>query len=160
MNKETLLSKIRSVKLCMMAHPDNTEDSEFSDRISDLEKIEEEYETESPKVDGEEGLYNALEKGLGDWFHTYSEKEYDRFFKAMTEYASIKCAELEKRIEKLQYELDRFGEVAESKAEELEKEKHDLGHRAAIAMQQVNDLTLENERLRGLVVKSWEKIGR
>lgn len=31
---------IRSVKLCLMAHPDNEPDSEFEDRISDLEEIE------------------------------------------------------------------------------------------------------------------------
>ena len=37
---ENILSKIRSVKLCMMAHPDNEQDSEFEDRISDLEEIE------------------------------------------------------------------------------------------------------------------------
>ncbi len=37
---ENILSKIKSVKLCMMAHPDNEQDSEFEDRISDLEEIE------------------------------------------------------------------------------------------------------------------------
>ena len=35
-----LLDKIKSVKLCLMAHPDNEKDSEFEDRISDLEYIE------------------------------------------------------------------------------------------------------------------------
>ena len=35
-----LLNKIKSVKLCLMAHPDNEKDSEFEDRISDLEDIE------------------------------------------------------------------------------------------------------------------------
>ena len=34
------LDKIKSVKLCLMAHPDNTEGSEFADRISDLASIE------------------------------------------------------------------------------------------------------------------------
>lgn len=38
----TILEKIKSVKLCLMAHPDNEQDSEFSDRISDLEEIENE----------------------------------------------------------------------------------------------------------------------
>lgn len=38
----TLLEKIKSVKLCLMAHPDNEQDSEFADRISDLEEIENE----------------------------------------------------------------------------------------------------------------------
>ena len=36
------LDKIKSVKLCLMAHPDNTEGSEFADRISDLASIEDE----------------------------------------------------------------------------------------------------------------------
>jgi hypothetical protein len=35
-----LLNKIKSVKLCLIAHPDNEKDSEFEDRISDLEHIE------------------------------------------------------------------------------------------------------------------------
>jgi len=34
------LKKIKSVKLCLMAHPDNQVNSEFADRISDLEEIE------------------------------------------------------------------------------------------------------------------------
>jgi len=37
-----ILKKIKSVKLCLMAHPDNEIDSEFADRISDLEEIENE----------------------------------------------------------------------------------------------------------------------
>ena len=37
-----LLQKIKSIKLCLMAHPDNEEHSEFADRISDLEEIEKE----------------------------------------------------------------------------------------------------------------------
>lgn len=41
MSKE-LLQKIKSIKLCLMAHPDNEENSEFADRISDLEEIENE----------------------------------------------------------------------------------------------------------------------
>lgn len=36
-----MLQKIRSVLLCLIAHPDNEENSEFQDRISDLEEIEE-----------------------------------------------------------------------------------------------------------------------
>lgn len=34
------LNKIKSVKLCLIAHPDNEQDSEFADRISNLEEIE------------------------------------------------------------------------------------------------------------------------
>lgn len=43
--KETLeevLKKIKSVKLCLMAHPNNEVDSEFADRITDLEEIQNE----------------------------------------------------------------------------------------------------------------------
>jgi len=39
MSKE-LVQKIKSIKLCLMAHPDNELHSEFADRISDLEEIE------------------------------------------------------------------------------------------------------------------------
>ena len=42
MENKTMLQKIRSVKLCLMAHPDNEPNSEFEDRISDLEEIENE----------------------------------------------------------------------------------------------------------------------
>jgi len=35
-----ILNKIKSVKLCLMAHPDNEINSEFADRISGLEEIE------------------------------------------------------------------------------------------------------------------------
>lgn len=38
--REEVLEKIRSIKLCLMAHPDNEDYSEFADRISDLEEIE------------------------------------------------------------------------------------------------------------------------
>jgi hypothetical protein len=39
MKKEQILTKLNSVLLCMSAHPDNEPDSEFADRISDLEEI-------------------------------------------------------------------------------------------------------------------------
>lgn len=35
----TIIQKLRSVELCMSAHPDNEAHSEFADRISDLEEI-------------------------------------------------------------------------------------------------------------------------
>lgn len=38
MNKSEL-QKLKSVLLCLQAHPDNEPDSEFADRISDLEEI-------------------------------------------------------------------------------------------------------------------------
>lgn len=40
MENKTLLQKIRSVKYCLMAHPHNEPDSEFADRIDDLQEIE------------------------------------------------------------------------------------------------------------------------
>lgn len=40
MEKNEMLKKIQSVKLCLMAHPDNEPDSEFADRIDDLQDIE------------------------------------------------------------------------------------------------------------------------
>ena len=40
--KMNILNKIKSVKLCLMAHPDNEINSEFADRIADLEEIEDE----------------------------------------------------------------------------------------------------------------------
>ena len=39
MTKEEMKAKVRSVTLCMLAHPDNEPDSEFADRISDLTEI-------------------------------------------------------------------------------------------------------------------------
>ena len=40
--KETkeIIRKLQSVRLCLMAHPDNEKGSEFEDRINDLEEIE------------------------------------------------------------------------------------------------------------------------
>ena len=39
---EQILSKLRSVELCLSAHPDNEEHSEFSDRISDIQELQKE----------------------------------------------------------------------------------------------------------------------
>lgn len=36
---EKFKTKINSTILCLLAHPDNEPDSEFADRISDLEEI-------------------------------------------------------------------------------------------------------------------------
>ena len=52
-----ILNKIKSVKLCLMAHPDNEIDSEFADRISDLEEIEYELSKDNwIKINSEEDL--------------------------------------------------------------------------------------------------------
>lgn len=42
---EQILSKLRSVELCLLAHPDNEEHSEFADRISDLQELQKEVNT-------------------------------------------------------------------------------------------------------------------
>lgn len=40
MEEKEILQKLKSVFLCLQAHPDNEIDSEFADRISDLVDIE------------------------------------------------------------------------------------------------------------------------
>lgn len=42
---QNLIDKLISVKQCLMAHPDNEENSEFEDRISDLQDIEDSLKT-------------------------------------------------------------------------------------------------------------------
>ncbi len=42
MEKKRMIQIVRSVKGTLMAHPDNEENSEFADRISSLEELEEE----------------------------------------------------------------------------------------------------------------------
>lgn len=39
-----IMQKLRSIRLCMMAHPDNEEHSEFADRIEDLNELIEKFE--------------------------------------------------------------------------------------------------------------------
>ena len=39
MNREDILRKLNSVRLCLIAHPDNEKHSEFEDRIDDLNEI-------------------------------------------------------------------------------------------------------------------------
>ena len=59
MKQETavdFLQKIKSIKLCLMAHPDNKINSEFADKISDLEDIEFELEKEQQGYSDEEVL--------------------------------------------------------------------------------------------------------
>ncbi len=38
----TIKQKLRSIELCLSAHPDNEEHSEFADRISDIEIVQKE----------------------------------------------------------------------------------------------------------------------
>lgn len=66
MSKE-LLKKIKSIKLCLMAHPDNEEHSEFADRISDLEEIETELSNDNiVKIETKKDLPN---KRMYCWFY-------------------------------------------------------------------------------------------
>lgn len=57
----TILEKIKSLKLCLMAHPDNEENSEFADRISDLEDIEKELLIKRYEVDFNGNLLAGIE---------------------------------------------------------------------------------------------------
>lgn len=40
----TIKQKLRSIELCLLAHPDNEENSEFADRISDVVEIQKEVQ--------------------------------------------------------------------------------------------------------------------
>jgi hypothetical protein len=62
MEKETLLHKIQSVKLCLMAHPDNEQDSEFEDRIDDLQEIEDSLGDTSKSLDPQQGWISVKER--------------------------------------------------------------------------------------------------
>jgi hypothetical protein len=62
----TILEKIKSVKLCLMAHPDNEKDSEFADRISDLEEIEGEILKKPIKIESKKDL---PKERINCWFY-------------------------------------------------------------------------------------------
>jgi len=67
-----ILNKIKSVKLCLIAHPDNGKDSEFADRISDLEEIENELSKNKwVKLNSEDDLPKT-DKTIDLWFLTKS----------------------------------------------------------------------------------------
>ena len=85
----TILEKIKSVKLCLMAHPDNEVDSEFEDRISDLEEIENELskdkwiklnsEDDLPKTDKTIDLWFLTKTGritINNWNSKFKHKTY------------------------------------------------------------------------------------
>ena len=65
MTKEEMKAKVRSVTLCMLAHPDNEPDSEFADRISDLTEIFEALTI--PSVDSRRELLIATLHGWKDY---------------------------------------------------------------------------------------------
>jgi hypothetical protein len=58
---EKVLIKINSVKLCLMAHPNNEVNSEFADRILDLQEIEIELlKYQQERSYSKEEIMNAL----------------------------------------------------------------------------------------------------
>jgi hypothetical protein len=68
MKQETLeevLKKIKSIKLCLMAHPNNEVDSEFADRITDLEEIQ--IELEKQQGYSEEEVLDILDIILSEY---------------------------------------------------------------------------------------------
>lgn len=86
---KNFLNKIKSVKLCLMAHPDNQEHSEFADRISDLEEIENEIsrdkwiklnsEDDLPKTDKTIDLWFLTKTGhitINNWNSKFKHKTY------------------------------------------------------------------------------------
>lgn len=50
MTKEQISRKLNSIKLCLQAHPDNQPDSEFEDRIYDIEYIEQKLSAERERA--------------------------------------------------------------------------------------------------------------
>ena len=50
MKTAAMIEKIFRVKQCLMAHPDNKEGSEFEDRISDLQKVEDDLVNKLSKL--------------------------------------------------------------------------------------------------------------
>jgi len=68
MKKETIekvLTKLKSLKLSMIAHPDYEHDSEFGDRVTDLEEIEVEIaKSQEERSYGEEDVI----KIFYDWY--------------------------------------------------------------------------------------------
>jgi len=68
MRKEEILQKIKSVLLCLSAHPDNEQGSEFEDRIEDLIEIEAYLLTEnSLKKYDEDDMRAVAETFDRDW---------------------------------------------------------------------------------------------
>ena len=66
---------LRSVELLLSAHPDNQEDSEFADRISDVQKLSEliNVEMEKSKTEGILIGIGTCKKMLGEGRFSYME---------------------------------------------------------------------------------------
>lgn len=60
MNEQEIIEKLKSLKLNLEVHPDNEENSEFADRIIDLEEIILALTTPKSEVSAEEVLKNLL----------------------------------------------------------------------------------------------------
>ncbi len=97
MNKEETLRIIKRVTLCLMAHPDNEEGSEFDDMISDLEEIERSFESSKPQTPiSEEETVNLIVKerdracGIAKAFHEKHKSEFIARKKAGNDLAFVK----------------------------------------------------------------------
>lgn len=82
-----ILNKIRSIKLLLMTHPDNTKDSEFADKILDLEHIEEEL--------------------LKIKYHNMKQKQIDLTQKSFTDEFKNNTLLLDVEFNKLKAKIDR-----------------------------------------------------
>lgn len=74
--KQKITYKIRSLILCLEAHPDYEPDSEFADRLSDLRSLQEdieEYATEAIKADRERVAQAAKVKTIATPVGDYHE---------------------------------------------------------------------------------------
>jgi hypothetical protein len=82
MEKKNMIQIVRSVKGTLMAHPDNEDNSEFSDRISSLEKLEQALD-KSNVSDQRELLISFIDYLQENVFvHNYADKEdVDNFLK-------------------------------------------------------------------------------
>ena len=79
-----LLDKIKSVKLCLMAHPDNEKDSEFEDRISDLEDIEKALSKYDEMLDMLQSFVNDFDNGLIEDYQIPRDR-FEKLIKESTE---------------------------------------------------------------------------
>lgn len=97
----TQLQKLKSIRLCLSAHPDNEVGSEFADRISDLDElIQAQENADSALLDGfakaaMHGELASQAEGFSDWvgeFDVLAEMSYD--------IATAMMQERERRIKK------------------------------------------------------------
>ena len=70
MDNKEMSTKINSVRLCMMAHPDNQPDSEFSDRIDDLVEIQNQLKTQDQPEPKESD--KSIIKSFARWYNNHT----------------------------------------------------------------------------------------